>query len=70
MTNDEILADAESQYTTIKAAEERLKELRDTICKHEETFEGNYSWRVGAIEAATICKFCHKPLGFPDRPKL
>ena len=27
-------------------------------CKHENTFEGNWSWRVGCIDNATICNDC------------
>lgn len=70
MTNEEILADTEAQYAAIKVAEERLKELRDNICKHEEIFEGNYSWRVGVLVTTFMCKFCHKPIEFPGRPKF
>lgn len=57
MTNEEIKADCELQYKVISDAQLRLKQLR-AECNHEETFEGNYSWRVGSIEPATICSFC------------
>lgn len=40
MTNEEIKSDCEAQYKMLRAAEQRLKELR-AICPHENTFEGN-----------------------------
>lgn len=57
MTNEKIKLETEKMYAQIKSAEERLKELR-TICRHEKTFEGNYSWRIGAIHLADICEYC------------
>lgn len=60
-----IKTECELMYAQIKAAEERLKELRE-ICKHEKTFEGNYSWRPGAIMPATICSDCGALVNFKD----
>jgi hypothetical protein len=57
MGGEEIKSDCELQYGIIAQAEERLRELR-SICKHEETFEGNYSWRVGCVDRAIICSHC------------
>lgn len=57
MTPEEIKEECELQYNQIKNAESRLKELR-SLCKHENTFEGNYSYRVGSIMPATICSDC------------
>lgn len=57
MKPEEIKTECELQYAAIKMAEERLKELR-VICNHENTFEGNYSWRIGSILPATICSYC------------
>ena len=54
---EEIKNECEQMYQQIKLAKERLKELRD-ICKHEKTFEGNYSYRVGSIQLANICEYC------------
>lgn len=59
MTNQEIKDDCSTQFAKIKQAEERLEELRK-ICPHENTFEGNYSWRIGSIVVATICCYCGK----------
>lgn len=59
MKNSEILAECDNLYLQIKNAEERLKEIRE-ICKHEDTFEGIYSYRIGSIMNAEICSFCHK----------
>lgn len=68
MTGNEIKLECEKHYLEIQNANDRLKELRE-ICKHEETFEGKYSWRIGSIIPAKICSFCNKPIkldwGFP-----
>lgn len=63
LTNEQIKIQCEDAYKQIKYAEDKLKELR-SICKHEETFEGNYAYRVGDILKATICLFCNKPIKF------
>jgi hypothetical protein len=57
MEKEQIKKECEQMYAQIKSAEEKLKELR-TICKHEKTFEGNHSWRVGNIQLADICEYC------------
>lgn len=57
MKNEEIKKECEQMYAQIKDAEDRLKELR-AECKHEKTFEGYYSWRVGNIQSADICEYC------------
>lgn len=44
-------------YKQIRDAEKELAEIR-SICKHENTFEGNWSWRPGNIQPATICSDC------------
>lgn len=54
---EQIKAEYERRCAEIKHREERIKELRHE-CKHPNTFEGNYSWRVGAIVPATICSDC------------
>ena len=69
MTNEQIKEQCELMYAQIKNAETRLKTLREE-CKHEHTFQGNYSWRVGSIEKAIICSYCNTPISFPDRQKL
>lgn len=57
MTPEEIKQECEKMYSQIKNAEEKLKEIRG-ICKHETTYEGNYSWRIGSISVAEICSDC------------
>lgn len=57
MTNEKIKTECEQMYLQIQEAEDRLVELRK-ICKHENTFEGNYSWRPGAISVEEICSYC------------
>ena len=57
MKPSQIKTECELIYTQIKGLEDRLTRLR-SICKHETTFEGNYSYRVGAISPATICSDC------------
>ena len=59
MTNEEIKKIKENCYEQIRLAEERLMEIRK-ICKHEKTFEGNYSWRIGSSLPAVICEYCGK----------
>lgn len=61
MTNEEIKAEYEQMYAQISNAEKRLKELRNE-CKHEKTFQGNYSWRVGNIQLSEICYYCLKSI--------
>lgn len=57
MTQEEIKIECEAQYLAIKIAHAKLAELR-LLCKHTTTFNGNYSWRVGAVSEATICSDC------------
>jgi len=59
MKNEEIKSECEQLYSQIETAKKRLEELRK-ICKHENTFEGNYSWRPGAISLAEICSDCRE----------
>jgi len=63
MTNKEIVEVRNILYEQIKDADERLKKLRD-ICKHEKTFVGNYSYRVGSIMEAEMCVYCEKVIRF------
>lgn len=63
MTNEEIKKECDIAYGCIKIAEDRLRELR-AKCKHEESFEGNYSSRPGSISVCNICSFCGTPVGF------
>jgi hypothetical protein len=57
MKQEQIRKECEKMYAKIKEAEERLKEIRET-CKHPNTFEGNYSWRIGSVDKAEICSDC------------
>lgn len=59
MTNEEIKIEKEKMHQLIEKSTERIKELQ-TICKHENTFEGNYSYRIGNIQKAEICSDCGK----------
>ena len=52
-----IKQECEKLYEQIKNAEEKLEELRKK-CKHENTHQGLYSWRVGCIADAIICSDC------------
>lgn len=56
-----IRQECEQMYSQISKAEERLKTLR-AVCKHPNTFEGNYSYRVGCINKAIICSDCGEVL--------
>ena len=57
MTNEDIKLEKEKMYSQIESARIRLEELR-SICKHEKTFEDNYSDRPGRIFLADICEYC------------
>jgi len=57
MTNEEIKHRVEVLQEIINISQDRIKELRE-ICKHEKTFKGNYSYRVGVIEERDICEYC------------
>ena len=63
MKNEEIKNETEQIYTQIKNAQERLEELR-AICKHEKTYEGLYSYRVGSYQTADICEYCGKMIKY------
>lgn len=54
---NEIRKNKERLYALIKSAEDGLKELREK-CPHENTFEGNYMYRIGATFRALICEDC------------
>lgn len=57
MTGEEIKTECSTLYETIKVSRERLEELRK-ICKHEKTFEGTWSYRIGNYTPAIICDYC------------
>ena len=63
MTPSEIRKEAELMYDKIKKAEDRLREIR-SVCPHLNKFEGNYSWRPGAISPAEICSDCGELLKY------
>ena len=63
MTNEEIKTETELMYDQIQKAQDRLTELR-SICKHEKTFEGNYSWRIGCCQLADICEYCGELINY------
>ena len=57
MNQSEIKTECEFAKDQIKMLQDRIERLK-TICKHPNTFEGNYSWRIGSIVPATICCDC------------
>lgn len=57
MTQEEIKKQCEEIFKQIKEAEDRLKQIRE-LCKHQNTFEGNWSYRIGSILPAIICSDC------------
>lgn len=59
MTPEEIKAACEFNFDQIAKSHEKIDVLQQ-LCKHEETYEGNYSWRIGCIDPATICSYCNK----------
>jgi hypothetical protein len=65
MTNEEIKTEKQLMYDQIKMSQDRLAELR-SICKHEKTFVGNYSWRIGCSQPADICEYCGELIRYKD----
>lgn len=63
MTSAEIKLEATEMYLIIQETEKRLADLR-LICKHENKFEGNYSYRVGNIQPAIICDDCGELINY------
>jgi len=57
MRNQEIKARVKELQEIVSTSQQKIETLR-SICKHEKTFKGNYSWRVGVIEERDICEFC------------
>lgn len=46
-----------------------IRELQER-CKHEEYNIDYYSWRIGSMSIAKLCKFCYKNLGQPTTEEL
>lgn len=67
MKKEQIKKECELIYENIKLAEERLYKLRD-ICSHEDTYEGNCSYRIGATFPATMCSICGDVVKFDITP--
>lgn len=57
MTQKEIKENCDKAYADIQTAKNMLKEMRK-ICLHPNTFYGKYSYRIGALNDATICSDC------------
>lgn len=57
MNKEEIKIKCTHLYAEIQDAKDRLKMLRE-ICKHEDTFEGMWEWRVGSTFPAIVCSHC------------
>jgi len=59
MKQSEIKTECELIIAEFKSLEDRFQRLR-SICKHPNTHEGIYSWRVGVFQPAIICSDCDK----------
>lgn len=71
MTNEEIKVEVESLCSIRDQANDRIKEIQESICQHDSTEEGLFSWRPGCIDKALFCSHCGKlikNLGIPDWP--
>lgn len=66
MTQEEIKYRKEMMELEIKGLTAQLKELRN-ICAHPNTFEGNYSWRIGAFDKAIICSDCGELINYAHK---
>lgn len=57
MKPQDIKFECEEMYERIRISEGRLKYLR-SICNHEHTFIGDYSYRAGSHIKSEICTYC------------
>jgi len=57
MTGEQIKAECEKLYSTIKESEARLRIIRG-YCLHEKTQVGLYMGNLGSTYTAEICKDC------------
>ena len=67
MKQSDIKTECELIYQNIRSMNFRLERLR-SICKHPNTYKGNYSYRVGAVSEAVICSDCNEVVS-TDFPK-
>ena len=59
MTSKEIKSECQALRDKIVLYKIRIEELQ-TKCKHENTYEGKWSYRVGSCTDAIICSDCMK----------
>lgn len=59
----EIKKEVQILYKTLKKAQDRLEEIR-SVCPHDKTIEGDYSYRPGAVHPATMCPDCGEVIKF------
>ena len=59
MTSEDIKKECETIQNTIQACKKRLEDIQKE-CKHLNTVEGNFSWRIGCIDQAIFCSDCNK----------
>jgi len=59
MKQSEIKTECELINGQIKSLEERLTRLR-SICKHPNTYEGMFSWKVGVNKPPLLCSDCNQ----------
>lgn len=63
MSEQEILEEKERIYKKIEEEKKRLEAIRE-ICEHREKYITNYSWRIGNVQEAELCKYCDKFIKF------
>lgn len=57
MKDENIQVSVNRQYEIIKKANEKLELLRSK-CKHNHSIEVTYSFRVGDLHQAMVCRYC------------
>jgi hypothetical protein len=67
MSNEEIKSECDRLCAAIDESKNRLMEIR-AACKHEQTFETEYMWRVGSVNQALVCLFCGECVKFLMSP--
>lgn len=65
MTQEEIKTGCEYLRSEIEIAKARIRQLQEW-CSHENTFEGNWSYRIGNISPAIMCSDCGSFIKYKD----
>jgi hypothetical protein len=60
MIQEEIKISIDNCRKTIESMQDSIKDMQENHCKHTNTFEGTWSYRIGSYLPAEICSDCGK----------